>query len=290
MTASKPTIIVTGSNGQLGSELKALHDDSQYNWVFATRETLDLADAASIEALMTQYHPKWFVNCAAYTAVDKAESEQEAAIAANATAPGLIAAACHKIGAGLIHISTDYVFNGAGTAPYQPDDATSPVNYYGVTKLQGEENALQNNDHTIIIRTSWVYSSFGKNFVKTMRSLMQGRPELNVVADQYGAPTYARDLAAAIITIVNTAQPVWGIYHFSNQGEITWHDFAVAIKELSGLDSQVNPIPTSGFPTPAKRPAYSVMDISKIQNTYHIRARYWIDSLKECIALLEQQK
>lgn len=281
-------IIVTGSNGQLGSELQALHSDEKYNWIFTTRDDFDMTDPASVEALFAKYHPKWLVNCAAYTTVDKAESDRENALAVNADALTILAKACKKYDTALVHISTDYVFNGQGTAPYLPEQPTEPVNFYGETKLLGEQNALANNDKTIIIRTSWVYSFFGKNFVKTMRMLMSTRDELNVVSDQQGSPTYASDLAEAIIEIIYSDQQEWGIYHFSNEGEISWYDFAVAIRDLSGLECRVNPVPTTAFPTPAKRPSYSVMDTKKIQKNYHIAPRYWVQSLKECITLLDK--
>lgn len=286
---AKPVIAVTGSNGQLGSELRDLqHQLPQYEWFFASRENLDLANKEDIHRFFEQYQPEWFINCAAYTAVDKAESEQEEALAANAVAPEIIAKECARIGAKLIHISTDYVFHGDGAKPYAPEDPTNPVNFYGETKLKGEGQALGNNEQTIIIRTSWVYSTYGKNFVKTMRSLMQSRPDLNVVADQKGTPTYAKDLAAAIVTIIQAPKQYWGIYHFSNAGETTWFDFAVAINKMSGLSCNIHPIPTSGFPTPAKRPAYSVLDKSKLVHNYAIQLRDWKESLQECIELLNK--
>ncbi|PZP44500.1 MAG: dTDP-4-dehydrorhamnose reductase [Pseudopedobacter saltans] len=288
---SKPTIIVTGSNGQLGSELKDLaKNDSQHEWIFTTRENLNLSREEDIHALFEQYNPEWFINCAAYTLVDKAESEKEEALAANAQAPGIIARECAKNGTKLIHVSTDYVFHGDGTAPYKPEDPTNPVNFYGETKLQGENNALKSNPETIVIRTSWVYSSYGKNFVKTMRNLMASRSDLNVVADQKGTPTYAKDLARAIVAIVASPKQSWGIYHFSNAGEITWFDFAKAIQEISGLDCEVHPIPTTDFPTPAKRPAYSVLDKSKIVENYGIDLQDWKNSLIDCIHILKENE
>ena len=194
----------------------------------------------------------------------------------------------------MIHISTDYVFNGLGTKPYQPDDKTDPVNYYGETKLQGEQLALSLCSRTIIIRTSWVYSVFGHNFVKTMLRLMKERKEINVVNDQLGSPTYAKDLAAAILSIIDgishanpAASNLYGIYHFSNEGVISWFDFAVAIRDKSGLDCRVLPIPTTSFPTPAKRPSYSVMDTGKITSLFNVQPKKWTDSLEECIGLLQ---
>ncbi len=286
---SKPVIVVTGSNGQLGSELRDLqHQLPQYEWIFANRENLDLANKEDIRLFFEKNKPEWFINCAAYTAVDKAESEKEQALAANAEAPGIIAIECAKIGTKLIHVSTDYVFHGDGQKPYAPEDPTNPVNFYGETKLQGEQNVLENNSQSIIIRTSWVYSTYGKNFVKTMRGLMQTRPDLNVVADQKGTPTYAKDLAAAIVSIIQAPTQHWGVYHFSNAGEITWYDFAVEINKISGLNCNIHPIPTSEFPTPAKRPAYSVLDKSKLANNYNIVLRDWKESLQECIELLNK--
>ncbi|WP_447642034.1 MULTISPECIES: dTDP-4-dehydrorhamnose reductase [Chitinophagaceae] len=286
---TKPVIVVTGSNGQLGSELKHFQSQlPQYKWVFTSRDELNLDSEDAIHRFFEQYQPEWFVNCAAYTAVDKAESEQEAALAANAKAPEVIAKAAATMGTKLIHISTDYVFHGDGERPYQPEDVTNPVNFYGETKLQGEQKALENNEQTIIVRTSWVYSPYGKNFVKTMRQLMQDRPEISVVADQKGTPTYAKDLAAAIVSIIESPEQYWGIYHFSNDGETTWFDFAEEIRRISGLKCKVNPIPTSGFPTPAKRPTYSVLDKSKLVENYRIQLRDWKESLKECIELLNK--
>ena len=288
---SKPVIIVTGSNGQLGSELKDLQNNlPQYEWVFTTRDNLNLEKEEDIQALFDQYKPEWFINCAAYTLVDKAESEKEQSLSANAIAPGLIAQQCNLSGTKLIHISTDYVFHGDGTQPYKPEDTTNPVNFYGETKLQGELNVLKNNAESIIIRTSWVYSSYGKNFVKTMRNLMANRSELNVVADQKGTPTYAKDLADAIISIIKSPIQAWGVYHFSNAGEITWYDFATKIRDISALNCNVHPIPTSQFPTPAKRPSYSVLDKSKIVENYNIVLRDWQESLAECISLLNENE
>lgn len=284
-----PTIVVTGANGQLGSELKELHSQyPQFNWVFTTREELDLTDEKSIKAIFEKYKPNWFVNCAAYTAVDKAESEKDLSFAINETAPKIISKLCAENGVKLIHISTDYVFHGDGSAPYKPEDHNNPVNFYGLTKLKGEQAVVANNPESIIIRTAWVYSSYGKNFVKTMRFLMQNKTDLNVVADQLGTPTYAKDLAEAIIAIIQTENPVWGTYHFSNEGEISWFDFATAINQMSGFECNVHPIPTTDFPTPAKRPAYSVLDKEKIKNNFHIPIRYWVESLRECIDKLEK--
>ena len=280
-------------------------------WIsfFCDKDELNIADTVVLERVFRKYNPQYFINCAAYTAVDKAETDQENAYAINAAAVGNIAKQCHQFNTKLIHVSTDYVFDGTGTQPYKEDDKTDPVNYYGYTKWLGEQLALNNNPDTIIIRTSWVYSSYGNNFVKTMLRLMKERKEINVVSDQFGSPTYAKDLAEAIMAIVD-GQPstvngkrqevgksgnqketqhlplTTHIYHFSNEGIISWYDFAVAIKEIKQLDCVVHPIPTSGYPTPAKRPAYSGMEKTKIKNTFNIPIKDWRKSLNECLQLL----
>ena len=280
-------ILVSGKNGQLGNELKDMADNyPQFEFHFFDRSELDIANAERINTAFEKYKPKYFINTAAYTAVDKAETEQEQAYKINAEATGNIAKACKAYSTKLIHVSTDYVFNGQGTQPYKENDATDPINYYGYTKLLGEQLALQNNLQTIVIRTSWVYSVHGNNFVKTMLRLMKDRTDINVVADQFGSPTYAKDLAEAIMQIItqNNFQP--GIYHFSNSGEINWHTFAAAIKDAKHFLCNVHPIPTTQYPTPAKRPAYSVMSKEKIQSTFKVQLKPWQQSLVECLTLL----
>jgi dTDP-4-dehydrorhamnose reductase len=280
----KRVIIVSGKNGQLGSELKdiaALYP--QFDFYFFDRTELDIANLDAINAVFEKYKPSYFINTAAYTAVDKAETEQERAYLNNAEATGNIAKTSRDYGTKLIHVSTDYVFNGKGNQPYKEDDATDPVNYYGYTKWMGEQLALQNNPQTIVIRTSWVYSVYGNNFVKTMLRLMKERTDIDVVSDQFGSPTYAKDLAEAIMQIIdqNNFQP--GIYHFSNDGEINWHTFATAIKEAKQFSCNVHAIPASQYPTPAKRPAYSVMSKEKIQAVFNIQLKPWKKSLAECL-------
>lgn len=286
MTTEKPRIIVTGANGQLGSELSDIAGNyPQFTFVFTDRDTVDLGDNEQLTAFFELHKPAYFINCGAYTAVDKAESDKETALTVNATAVGYIAALCKQYNTRLVQISTDYVFDGNGTSPYTEDQPTDPVNYYGYSKEQGEKLALQNNDETIIIRTSWVYSTYGANFVKTMIKLMSQRPEINVVGDQVGSPTYAADLAQAIMDVITSnAGFVTGIYHYSNGGVISWYDFAVAIKEAKQLSSTVNSIPTSGYPTPAKRPAYSVMSKDKIANTFNLTIKDWKESLHTCLS------
>ena len=288
----KPLVVITGKNGQLGWELSQLKslNTFQFDFLFTSRAELDLSQPDLIPAFFKKYKPQYFINCAAYTLVDKAESEREIALATNATSVGVIAAECAAIDCTLITISTDYVFDGNGTSPYLPNQATDPLNYYGLTKYEGEQLALQNNPKTIIIRTSWVYSVHANNFVKTMLRLMKEREELKIVADQVGSPTYAADLADAIIKIIEQLESGnihYGIYHYSNSGVISWYDFAVAIKNIAGMSCNVLPIPTTDFPTPAKRPAYSVLDKQSIVTDYDIKLIDWKASLKKCIAALK---
>lgn len=290
----KPIIVVTGKNGQLGWELQQLASsfEEQFEFVFTDRTQLDLSNPLSIHPFFEATKPQYFINCAAYTAVDKAESDQEAAMTINATVVGEIAACCLSFNCKLITVSTDYVFNGNGTSPYQVGTPTDPVNYYGATKAIGEQLAITNNPSTIIIRTSWVYSAHGNNFVKTMLRLMKERPEIKVVNDQEGCPTYAADLANAIMQIVGShlnGNNAAGIFHYSNAGAITWFQFAQAIQEEAGLSCTVLPIPSSAFPTPAKRPAYSVMDIQDIATVFGVALKPWRESLKVCLGAIHLQ-
>lgn len=283
----QPVIIVSGKNGQLGSELHDLATSyPQFEFRFFDRLQLDIADEQQLLNIFQQYKPAYFINTAAYTAVDKAETEQEQAYRINAEAPGYIAKSCKAHGTKLIHVSTDYVFNGQGTQPFKEDDTTAPINYYGYTKWMGEQLALQNNPQTVVIRTSWVYSVYGNNFVKTMLRLMKDRADINVVADQYGTPTYAKDLAQAIMQIITHQHFEPGIFHFSNSGEINWHNFATAIKDTKHFACNVHAIPAAQYPTPAKRPAYSVMSKEKIQHVYGIALKPWQESLSLCLSQL----
>jgi dTDP-4-dehydrorhamnose reductase len=289
---SKPLVVVTGKNGQLGWELQqlVLNNPGGFDFLFVGSEELDLSVPYSIIPFFEKHHPAYFVNCAAYTAVDKAETEQEAAYTINAESVGMIAQQCKKQDCTLITISTDYVFDGNGVSPYKTDTPTSnPVNYYGYTKWLGEKLALENNEHTIIIRTSWVYSEHGNNFVKTMLRLMKERPELKVVSDQIGSPTYAADLAEAILQIIQSLESgnrQYGIYHYSNEGVISWFEFALAIRNRAKLSTTVLPQPSSAYPTPAKRPAYSVMDCSAIQKDFGVVLKNWEKSLETCLTKL----
>jgi len=289
----KPIVLVTGANGQLGRAIKTLSAGyPQFDGIFLTREDLSIDQEGAVHAYFAKKTPAFCINCAAYTAVDKAETEREQAMHINGEAPGILASACAKAGAKLIHISTDYVFDGTGSIPYKEDDNTNPVNFYGATKLEGENRCLQYNDESIIIRTAWVYAEYGNNFVRTMMRLMKERTSLNVVNDQWGSPTYAVDLAAVILSVVagsidGTAKWTPGIYHYSNEGIINWYDFAVAIKKLTGAACAVNPIPTSMYPTPARRPAYSVMDKQKIKSVFHTVIPQWENSLAVCIGRMQ---
>lgn len=285
----KKTILVTGANGQLGNEMRVISSSyPTYNFLFVAKDDLPIDDLEAVKKYFVHHSINYCVNCAAYTAVDKAETEPEKALLINATAVGNLAEVCKQYDAQLIHISTDYVFDGTSITPYKEDHPVAPINMYGSTKLKGEELAQKSNSGAIIIRTSWVYSSFGNNFVKTMLRLMKEKEQLNVVSDQVGCPTYAADLAVAIMQIITSGKAADnpGIYNYSNSGVVNWWQFAVAIKELSGSKCAVNPIPSSNYPTPAKRPAYSVMDTEKIQQTFPCSIPTWKDSLEKCLLLL----
>ncbi|HEX2533974.1 MAG TPA: dTDP-4-dehydrorhamnose reductase [Chitinophagaceae bacterium] len=281
-------ILVTGANGQLGQELWRLADrHPEHEFFFAGRQELDLSVPELIHMQLENIAVQFVVNCAAYTAVDKAETEWEEAVAINGAGPGYLADACRHWGAKLIHVSTDYVFNGQGEVPYTEEDAPDPVNRYGLSKLIGEREALRLHEDTLVLRTSWVYSPFGNNFVKTMLRLMRERDSINVVSDQWGSPTYAADLAEVIMEII--AHPKWapGIYHYSNEGVITWHRFAEAIRDLKGFSCAVNAIPTEAYPTPAKRPRYSVLDKRKIVSAYGVELKEWSSRLQACLERME---
>jgi dTDP-4-dehydrorhamnose reductase len=283
-------VAVTGSTGQLGNELMQIAGNyPRFKFVFLSREVFPLDDHAKMEIWLIQNPVDIFIHCAAYTAVDKAESEKEKAFEVNGSASGLIASALAKKRARLIYISTDYVFDGNSAFALTEEAKTNPVNIYGASKLEGEKQVLQNNPLSQVIRTSWVYSSYGNNFVKTMIRLMKDRESINVVDDQIGSPTYAADLAKAIMNMLESNHFLPGIYHYSNEGETNWYKFAIEIKNLTGSKCLVLPIPSSGFPTPAKRPAYSLMDKSKIKKDYDLYIPEWQSSLAVCIDLLKKQ-
>lgn len=284
-------ILITGAYGQLGSELSLLLDgDKEVELIKTDVDTLDICNAKEVEAYIGKHHPDVVVNCAAYTAVDQAEADTEKAKRLNVEAIGNIAKAAKKHKAKVIHISTDYVFSGNAHTPYKENKAVCPQSVYGRTKAAGEAKVKEILPEAIIIRTAWLYSTFGKNFVKTMINLGSTRKEINVVADQFGTPTYAADLAAAIHHIINF--PTWhpGIYHFTNEGYASWYDFASAIMLMNGLECKVNPIPTSGYPTAAHRPAYSVLSKTKIKETFGINPPHWMEALNRCLTLLRQER
>lgn len=280
-------IVITGANGQLGSELQELWSDrTDLDCFFLDRKQLPLDQLLIIHDILAMYQPDLIVHAAAYTAVDRAEEEVEQANIVNHLASEEIAQYCRLNDCRLLAISTDYVFDGNAAVPLKEDAAVSPVNSYGMTKLLGEQAIQKWWPESIIIRTSWVYSKFGKNFVKTMLRLMNEREEISVIDDQIGSPTSARDLAKAIDHIITSGDWVGGVYHYSNEGEASWHDFALAIRELSGLTCEVKAIPTTAYPTPAKRPKYSLLDKSKIKETYGIVVPHWKDSLTKMLAQL----
>jgi len=288
----KKKIIVTGANGQVGQELRAAASSAappagEFDFIFLTRNDLPLDNGASPDPLFEDHRPAYFINCAAYTAVDRAETEKEQAFKINGDAVASIAAACARFDTRLIHISTDYVFDGSSATPLRETDHTGPLNVYGASKLRGEHLAMQLHPAgTAILRTSWVYSEFGNNFVKTMIRLMKEKESIRVVDDQIGSPTYAADLAGAILQIIAAPAFIPGIYHYSNEGEISWYQFALAIKELTGSPCRVEPLPTAQYPTPARRPHYSLLDKTLIRQTYGIKIPDWKDSLRRCISLI----
>lgn len=282
-------ILITGCNGQLGNELQLLEKNYSEHTFFNTDvHELDITNAEAIDKFVSSNNIDIIINCAAYTAVDKAESNKELCQLLNAEAPAYLAKAISKRNGWMIQVSTDYVFDGTKNTPYVETDSPCPNSVYGSTKLDGEKAVEQACKNAMIIRTAWLYSSFGNNFVKTMMRLGKEKEELNVIFDQIGTPTYARDLAVAIMTAVEKGI-VPGIYHFSNEGVISWYDFTKAIHRLSGITScHVRPIHTEEYPTAATRPHYSVLDKTKIKKTYGIEIPYWEDSLAECINILNK--
>ncbi|MDI1305323.1 MAG: dTDP-4-dehydrorhamnose reductase [bacterium] len=277
-------ILVTGATGQLGSELKVLSRTySQFEWIFADRTQVSLDNLEVLQNQLVAISPNVILNCGAYTAVDKAETEQELAGVINHLAVGIIAQYAKDHSVKLIHISTDYVFDGNSSVALTEEALTEPVNVYGASKRAGELACLKANSNAVIIRTSWVYSRFGNNFVKTMQRLLQERDSISVVNDQIGSPTYAADLAQAMMTIVTAKEWIPGIYNYSNEGEISWYEFVLAIQEIGGYNCDVSGIPSSAYPTPAKRPAYSLLDKSKIKKAYGITIPDYTESLKECL-------
>ena len=291
-------ILITGCNGQLGNEIQSLQGNFPNHRFFNTDiqnvcssvrnySQLDITDSVAVSAFVEEHNIEGIVNCAAFTAVDKAEEEETLCRLLNAEAPAILAKAMGERNGWIIHVSTDYVFDGTSHMPYTEDVATSPQSVYGKTKLDGERAVLELCKEAVVIRTAWLYSEYGKNFVKTMKTLGETRDSLSVVFDQIGTPTYALDLANTIITIVEKGiKP--GIYHFSNEGVTSWYDFTKAIHRIAGITScHVSPIHTNEYPTPACRPAYSVLDKTKIKNVYGIQIPHWEESLEKCMANMQ---
>lgn len=287
-------ILITGANGQLGSELRKIGFSPLDEVFFTDVAELDITDYTAIEKFIQVHEVDTIINCAAYTAVDRAEDEPGPAAEINTQAVANLAKAAQKEDCLLIHISTDYVFDGTATTPYTEKIKTCPVSVYGKTKLAGEEAIIRSGCFYIIIRTAWLYSAFGHNFVKTILHLAEERPEINVVSDQIGTPTYAEDLAKAIVKIMANDDRVEheGIYHYSNAGVCSWYDFAVEIVRLSGLNCRVNPVTTAEYPTKTHRPAYSVLDKTKIKHTFGVEVPEWQEALRRMMGEIsgEQRK
>lgn len=280
-------VLVTGANGQLGQSLQFIAGDyPDIQFVFCSSSDLDITNLNNVQHVFKQFKPNYCINTAAYTAVDKAESEPEKAHLINVTGARNIAEVCKETNCTLLHISTDFVFDGTQTIAYTEEDTPNPTGVYGQTKLDGEKAIQSTFDHYFIIRTSWVYSQFGNNFMKTMLRLASERGSISVVNDQIGTPTHAVDLAEVLIKIITTSYLVpqtsnFGIYNFSNEGQCSWYDFAKKIFEVNNITINLQPIPTENFPTPAKRPSYSVLDKSKIKRVFGIEIKNWEESLKE---------
>ena len=281
-------ILVTGANGQLGQCLQKISSQfEEFEFIFTDSETLDITNKEEVNDFFWQNSPDFCINAAAYTAVDLAETDVEKAFLVNADGTENLAEACSENNAQFIHVSTDYVFDGENNLAYTEEDFTNPLGVYGASKLAGDELALEVNPCSVILRTSWVYSEFGKNFVKTMLNLFATKEELSIVADQFGQPTNANDLAEAIMKIIKSEKITPGIFNFSNLGRISWFDFAEKIAELSEAKIKLNAIETSQYPTPAKRPKNSVLDLDKIYKTYAIQLKPWEESIEDCIQILQ---
>lgn len=283
-------ILIIGGNGQLGNCIRKIAPDfeDRFEFNFTDSETLDITDDEKVSDFFFDFKPHFCVNASAYTAVDLAETESEKAFAVNAEGVANLAQSCAQNNTVLIHVSTDYVFDGDTNISYSEDNFTNPQGVYGASKLKGEELALDINPKTVVIRTSWLYSEFNKNFVKTMLNLFSVKEELGIVADQFGQPTNANDLAEAIMKIIETEPKSYGVFHFSNYPETSWFGFAEKIADFSDSKVKLNAITTAQFPTPAKRPKRSTMALDKIEKTYKIELKHWENSLEECIETLQK--
>ena len=285
-------ILVTGSNGQLGREIRKLSLENNLNkFTFIDIEDIDLTDVEKVEIFFQSNHPDIILNCAAYTAVDRAEQEKELALEMNASVPGHLAKISQRTGTKLVHISTDYIFNGKNHIPYLESDHADPTSSYAISKFTGEEEILKQNAQGLIIRTSWLYSEYGTNFVKTILKKAREMKEIRVIFDQIGSPTYAFDLASTILHILPEIrkQKSMEIFHYSNEGIASWYDFAQAVIEISGITCRVIPIETSELKQTANRPYYSVLNKSKIRNRFNITIPYWRNSLKKCLDRIHKE-
>ena len=283
-------ILVTGEKGQLGSELKKIsHTNNNFEWLFTDRQSFNISDLENVNVYLNKSNPNIIINCAAYTAVDRAEDDFETANIINHKAVSLIAKWCNENNCKLIHISTDYVYDGSSLIAVKEDAKSNPVNNYGKTKLFGDLACMKSNPSSIIIRTAWLYSSFGNNFVKKMINLMKSKSQLNIINDQVGSPTFAADLAESILRIINSN--IWnsGIYHYTNFGKVSWFDLANDIKLIYGFNTIINSISTKDYSLKTKRPKYSLLDNSKIKNTFNINQVSYLDSLRKCIKIIQNE-
>lgn len=283
-------ILVIGGNGQLGNCIRKIAPDFEldYEFIFTDSQTLDVTNEDQVNSFFYDNKPDFCINASAFTAVDLAETEKDKAFAVNAQGVANLAEACKEHKTVLIHVSTDYVFDGETNLCYSEDDFTNPIGIYGESKLRGEELALEINPQTVVLRTSWLYSEFNKNFVKTMLHLFSQKDQLGIVSDQFGQPTNANDLAEAIMNIIESPKKAYGVFHFSNYPETTWFEFAKKIAEFSKSEIKLNPLTTEQYPTPAKRPKRSTMCLDKIEETYNIEPKHWENSLEECVGILTQ--
>jgi dTDP-4-dehydrorhamnose reductase len=282
--------IILGASGQLGQCLKIVAEQQKFEGLlFPDEKAADILDIEKLQVLFEQNQPQYVINCAAYTAVDKAESDIDMARKINKGGPANIALLCKKYNTTFIQISTDFIFAGDKADLLLEDDEAKPISVYGLTKLEGEQVIISQIDKYFILRTSWLYSEYGNNFVKTMLCLGKEKDEIKIISDQVGTPTYAIDLAAAILDVISSQSTAYGVYHYSNEGVTSWYDFAKAVFDISGSSIKIYPIRTIEYPTPARRPKFSVMDKTKIKNNLNITIPYWRDSLIKCINILLQQ-
>lgn len=284
------TVLVTGSKGQLGNEVQVLASSfPQFEFIFTDVEELDICDRQAVETYFAERKIDFLLNCAAYTAVDKAEEDVELCSQINEKAVGILGEVAERYGVSMVHVSTDYVFDGTNYLPYTEDMPVCPATVYGKSKLAGEQLLMEVCPGAIIVRTSWLYSSFGNNFVKTMLRLGRERDNLNVIFDQVGTPTYAADLADALLQVISADEFIPGIYHYSNEGVCSWYDFTISIHKIAGVNCRVLPIESKDYPAKTPRPHYSVLNKNKIKSNYNIQIPHWEDGLRRCLAILAEK-